>query len=152
QSRFGGKDARSEEAFLDVKRAMALVEAGERIHRLTLAVLVKGASAGQLEDHGAYLVSTLAPQVRLRPLWGQQAEALKLFTATPPSSASPATARPSPCRRCSIAWCSPARRWWSSSRWATSAGWRRRWAAGPATTRWPSRAPASTCSTWCSRR
>ena len=83
QGRFGGKDARSEEAFADVKRAMAAVEAGERVHKLTVAVLVRAPSARRLAQHGAYLAATLAPYVRLRPCWGQQAEALKLFTTTP---------------------------------------------------------------------
>jgi hypothetical protein len=83
QSKFGGKDTKSEEAFLDVKRAMGAVEAGERIHKLTLAILLKAPSARKLATDSAYLLSTLAPYVRLRPLRGQQAEALKLFTATP---------------------------------------------------------------------
>jgi hypothetical protein len=83
QSKFGGKDTRSEEAFGDVKRAMAAVEAGERIHKLTLAILLKAPSVRKLATDSAYLLSTLAPYVRLRPLRGQQAQALKLFTATP---------------------------------------------------------------------
>jgi hypothetical protein len=81
--KFTTKDARSEEAFRDVQRAMPLIEHGERFHLVTLAVLIKAPTVAKLRERGAYLKNQLAARCRLRLEVGQQQEALKLFTTTP---------------------------------------------------------------------
>lgn len=81
--KLGGKDTRSEEAFADVQRALAALEGGERLHKVSLTVLIKAPTRAALRTNGALLTAALAPFLRLRLLRGQQAEALKFFTATP---------------------------------------------------------------------
>jgi hypothetical protein len=74
--KFTTKDARSEEAFRDVQRAMQVVEHGERFHLVTLALLVKAPTVARLRERGAYLKNQLAARLRLRLEVGQQQEAL----------------------------------------------------------------------------
>ena len=85
QSRFGGKDAKSEEAFRAVESTLKIMEAGERLHMVRLAVLVKAPTVAKLREYGAYIRNTLATHMRLRLEVGQQKESLKLFTAMPPA-------------------------------------------------------------------
>jgi Cdc6-like AAA superfamily ATPase len=85
QSKFGGKDARSEEAFHAVQETLKILEAGERLHMVKMAVLVKAPSAAKLKEYGAYIRNTLATHMRLRLETGQQKESLKLFTTSPPA-------------------------------------------------------------------
>lgn len=85
QSRFGGKDAKSEEAFRAVESTLKILEAGERLHMVRVAVLLKAPSAAKLKEYGAYIRNTLATYMRLRLELGQQKEGLKLFTALPPA-------------------------------------------------------------------
>lgn len=85
QGRFGGKDAKSEEAFRAVESTLRVMEAGERLHMVRLAVLVKAPSAQKLREYGAYIRNTLATYMRLRLEVGQQGGSLKLFTTVRPS-------------------------------------------------------------------
>jgi hypothetical protein len=80
QSRFGGKDARSEEAFGSVESTLKILEGGERLHMVKLAVLLKAPTLARLREHGAYIQNTLSPHMRLRLEVGQQQDSLKLFT------------------------------------------------------------------------
>lgn len=95
QGRFGGKDARSEEAFRAVEETLRIMEGGERLHMVRLAVLVKAPSVGKLREYGAFLRNALATHMRLRVEIGGQRESLKLFTTTP-SSEIQTDVRPSP--------------------------------------------------------
>jgi hypothetical protein len=95
QSRFGGKDAKSEEAFRAVEDTLKIMEAGERLHMVRLAVMVKAPSAARLREYGAYIRNTLATHMRLRIESGQQRDSLKLFTTLPPQEIG-VDARPAP--------------------------------------------------------
>lgn len=85
QGRFGGKDAKSEEAFRAVEDTLKVVEEGERLHMVRLAVLVKAPNAQKLREYGAYIRNTLATHMRLRLEVGQQGSSLKFFTTVRPS-------------------------------------------------------------------
>lgn len=95
QSRFGGKDAKSEEAFRAVEGTLKIMEAGERLHMVRLAVLLKAPSAQKLREYGAYIRNTLATHMRLRLESGQQQAMLKLFTTMPPGEVN-TDVRPAP--------------------------------------------------------
>ena len=80
-AKISSKDAGSEQGYRDVQRTMnAVQDSGERLHKVTITVLIKASSAEQLVINAAQLRARLSAFVRFRPLWGQQGEALKLFT------------------------------------------------------------------------
>ncbi len=85
QTKFGGKDARSEEAFQSAQSTLKILEAGERLHMVRLSVLIKAPTLGKLSEYGAYISNALSTHARLRLESGQQKECLKLFTSIPSS-------------------------------------------------------------------
>lgn len=95
QSKFGGKDARSEEAFHAAQSTLHILEAGERLHMVRLSILVKAPSVAKLHEYGAHISNALSTHARLRLELGQQKEWLKFFT-TIPSSEIRIDVRPAP--------------------------------------------------------
>ncbi|MDQ2810237.1 MAG: hypothetical protein M3Z04_25450 [Chloroflexota bacterium] len=83
QAKSNSFDAGSRQALADVLRVKQALTYNERLHRISMIVLVFGASRREMRHNGARLRSILRPYIRFRPLWGQQGEGLKFFTPTP---------------------------------------------------------------------
>ena len=78
-----GRDTKSEAAWADCDYAMKAVDAGQRLHRVMLSLLVKGRTRGALYENVRMAERVLASKVRFRVESGNQLEALKLFTGVP---------------------------------------------------------------------
>jgi hypothetical protein len=77
-----GRDTKSEAAWADCDYAMKAVDAGQRLHRVTVALLVKGKTRSTLHENVHLAERVLASKLRFRIERGNQLEALKLFTTT----------------------------------------------------------------------
>ena len=75
-----GRDTKSEAAWADCDYAMKAVDAGQRLHRVTVALLVKGSTRASLQENVRLAERVLASKLRFRVETGNQLEALKLFT------------------------------------------------------------------------
>src|SRR5205814_10085039 len=60
------RDPMAQAAYVDVEIAEQRLERGERLHLLTLAVLLQGATLAQLRERGAYVKQLLGAHCRLR--------------------------------------------------------------------------------------
>lgn len=78
-----GRDTKSETAWADCDYAMKAVDAGQRLHRVTVALLVKGATRALLQENVRLAERVLASKLRFRVEASSQLEALKLFTPVP---------------------------------------------------------------------
>ncbi len=78
-----GRDTKSESAWADCDYAMKAVDAGQRLHRVTVAILVKGSTRSALHENMRLAERVLASKLRFRVETGNQLEALKLFTPVP---------------------------------------------------------------------
>src|SRR5438128_4960343 len=78
-----GRDTRSEAAWVDCDYAMKAVDAGQRLHRVVVALLIKGRTRSALHENMRLAERVLASKLRFRVESGNQLEALKLFTPVP---------------------------------------------------------------------
>lgn len=78
-----GRDTRSEAAWVDCEYAMKAVDAGQRLHRVVVAILIKGRTRSILHENVRLAERVLASKLRFRVESGNQLEALKLFTPVP---------------------------------------------------------------------
>lgn len=78
-----GRDTRSESAWADCDYAMKAVDAGQRLHRTVISLLVKARSLGELRSNVQFAERVMLSKVRFRMERGSQLEALKLFTPVP---------------------------------------------------------------------
>lgn len=78
-----GRDTRSETAYADCDYAMKAVDSGQRLHRVSVALLVKGQSLAELQANVQMAERVMISKLRMRVERGSQLEALKLFTPTP---------------------------------------------------------------------
>jgi hypothetical protein len=78
-----GRDTKSEAAWADCDYAMKAVDAGQRLHRVVVALLVKGRTRSALHENVRLAERVLASKLRFRVERGNQLEALKLFTPVP---------------------------------------------------------------------
>lgn len=76
-----GRDTKSEAAWSDCDYAMKAVDAGQRLHRVTVALLVKGSTRASLQENVRLAERVLASKLRFRVEVSNQLEALKLFTS-----------------------------------------------------------------------
>ncbi len=75
-----GRDTKSEAAWADCDYAMKAVDAGQRLHRVAVALLIKGKTRSALHENVCMAERVLASKLRFRVERGNQLEALKLFT------------------------------------------------------------------------
>ena len=78
-----GRDTKSEAAWADCDYAMKAVDAGQRLHRVVVALLIKGKTCSALHENVRLAERVLASKLRFRVERGSQLEALKLFTVVP---------------------------------------------------------------------
>ena len=78
-----GRDTKSEAAWADCDYAMKAVDAGQRLHRVAVSLLIKGRTRSGLYENVRLAERVLASKLRFRVETGNQLEALKLFTAVP---------------------------------------------------------------------
>jgi hypothetical protein len=78
-----GRDTKSEAAWADCDYTMKAVDAGQRLHRVVVALLIKGRTRSALYENVRLAERVLASKLRFRVESGNQLEALKLFTPVP---------------------------------------------------------------------
>lgn len=79
------RDPKSEAAWRDVNEAMQRVERGEGLHRVRVAVLVKGDTEDELKGNLTLVRESVGAKVRMSTYLGIQAELARFFTDAPTS-------------------------------------------------------------------